>query len=86
MVGSCLGALAWVVLPRTVRVMDLTDCPSDECEFTAEVTDRPVLESTDGPIEHVRTSCPLGHWYLMPARMLELRKENREGLPPLPPG
>ena len=32
--------------------MDTTTCP--ECGAPAEVTDRSVLESTDGPIEHVR--------------------------------
>ena len=43
--------------------MDATTCP--ECGAPAEVTDRDVLESTDGPIEHVRVLCVRRHWFLM---------------------
>ncbi len=42
----------------------LVACP--ECGSTAEVTDRRVLDSTDGPIEHGRVRCVDGHWFLMP--------------------
>ena len=42
--------------------MDTTTCP--ECGAPAEVTDRFVLESTDGPIEHVRVRCAGMHWFL----------------------
>ena len=43
--------------------MDATTCP--ECGAPAEVTDRSALESTDGPIEHVRVVCVRRHWFLM---------------------
>jgi hypothetical protein len=43
--------------------MDLTSCP--ECGATAEVLDRFVLESTDGPIDHARIRCMDGHWFLL---------------------
>jgi hypothetical protein len=42
--------------------MDTTTCP--ECGAPAEVTDRFALESTDGPIEHVRVQCVRRHWFL----------------------
>jgi hypothetical protein len=48
--------------------MDATTCP--ECGAPAEVTDRSVLESTDGPIEHVRVVCVRRHWFLMSAGSL----------------
>jgi hypothetical protein len=43
--------------------MDTTTCP--ECGAPAEVIDRFALESTDGPIEHVRIQCIARHWFLM---------------------
>ena len=43
--------------------MDVTTCP--ECGAPAEVTDRDVLESTDGPVEHVRVVCVRRHWFLL---------------------
>ncbi len=44
---------------------DLTSCPG--CGAVAEIDDRFVLESTDGPVDHVRTVCVLRHWYVLPA-------------------
>jgi hypothetical protein len=32
-------------------------CPEPSCSAPAEIVDRWVLESTDGPIEHVKTRC-----------------------------
>jgi len=48
--------------------MDATTCP--ECGAPAEVTDRFALESTDGPIEHVRVMCVRRHWFLMATETL----------------
>jgi len=48
--------------------MDTTTCP--ECWAPAEVTDRFVLESTDGPIEHLRIQCAGRHWFLMSTETL----------------
>ena len=45
--------------------IDLTTCP--DCRSIAEVLDRFVLESTDGPIEHARIRCIAGHWFLLRA-------------------
>lgn len=45
--------------------IDLTACP--ECGKTAEVLERDVLESSDGPVEHARIQCINGqHWFFMP--------------------
>ena len=49
--------------------MDATTCP--ECGAPAEVTDRSVLESTDGPVEHVRVVCVRRHWFLMSTATLD---------------
>jgi hypothetical protein len=38
---------------------DLVGCPA--CEAPAEVVDRYVLESTDGPIEHATVVCAVRH-------------------------
>jgi hypothetical protein len=48
---------------------ELTACP--ECSATAEVTDRVLLDSTDGPVEHARIRCVRRHWFYMPTAGLE---------------
>ena len=52
--------------------MDTTTCP--ECGAPAEITRRSVLESTDGPTEHVKLHCVRRHWFLMPTGMLAVRR------------
>jgi len=42
----------------------VVSCP--ECGRSATVLDRRVLESTDGPVEHVRILCDGGHYFFMP--------------------
>lgn len=46
------------------------DCPAPMtedglhlCGLPAAVVDRYTLDSTDGPIEHMRIECPWGHWF-----------------------
>ena len=53
-------------------MIDLTLCP--ECGAPAEIQDRSVLESTDGPFEHVRIVCVRRHWFLMPVEGLARRR------------
>jgi hypothetical protein len=49
--------------------MDTTSCP--QCGAAATVDRRPVLESTEGPVEHVRVDCAEGHWFVLPVAWLE---------------
>jgi len=42
----------------------VVSCP--ECGRSADVLDRCVLGSTDGPLEHVRILCTAGHYFFMP--------------------
>lgn len=46
----------------------LTCCP--DCGAPAEITRRAVLESTDGPIEHVGVRCVRKHVFLLPTFLL----------------
>lgn len=47
----------------------ICDCP--ECGLPADVTLAGTLDSTDGDVEHIRTQCPTGHWFIMPVEMGE---------------
>jgi hypothetical protein len=38
-------------------------CPDPACPAPARVVDRFVLESTDGPVEHIKTHCDNGHGF-----------------------
>jgi hypothetical protein len=40
-------------------------CPDPVCPAPARVVDRFVLESTDGPVEHVKTHCEQGHGFTL---------------------
>lgn len=47
----------------------LVNCP--ECQGLAEIVDEFDLDSTDGPITHVRLSCFYGHHLVAPKWWLE---------------
>lgn len=49
--------------------MDLVACP--ECGLPAEVLDRFVLESTDGPVEMIKIRCVKGSPFLTTTASLE---------------
>jgi hypothetical protein len=49
--------------------MQLTRCP--ECDGAAEIDHRAVLESTHGPIEHVKLRCVQRHWYFVSTSYLD---------------
>ena len=49
-------------------MIDTTHCP--ECGEIAEVLERAVLESTDGPMEHAQVRCLRRHWFWLPTYLL----------------
>jgi hypothetical protein len=49
-------------------MLTIVGCP--ECGQPAEVLDRFVLSSTDGPTEHLRLRCLDGHHLLLPTETL----------------
>ncbi len=48
--------------------IDIVGCPA--CGGPAEVADRFVLPSTDGPVEHVKVHCVRRHWFTVPIEKL----------------
>lgn len=54
--------------PVDLPTIELTGCPA--CDQPTEILRRFVLESTGGPIEHVKIRCLLGHGFVMPVAML----------------
>lgn len=48
--------------------LELVGCP--KCDQPAEIAGRIVLESTGGPIEHVKIRCLFGHGFVMPLELL----------------
>jgi hypothetical protein len=48
--------------------LQLVGCP--QCLAPAEITDRFVLESTSGPVEHLTVRCLNRHWFTITAEHL----------------
>jgi hypothetical protein len=57
--------------------MEWTQCP--QCGLVAEVVDRDVWPSTDGPIEHLHVRCVARHRFVLPAATLELHHAAAAG-------
>lgn len=53
-------------IPSTT--LDLVGCP--QCGAPAEVVDRFVLQSTDGPLEYAKVGCVLRHWFTVAVESL----------------
>jgi hypothetical protein len=49
-------------------MFSIVGCP--QCGRPAEILERFVLESTDGPVEHVGVACLARHRFLMPTQAL----------------
>lgn len=52
--------------------MDFCECPEEGCGMIAMIAERYILESTDGPVEHARLGCVVGHRLNMPVYMLRM--------------
>ena len=50
----------------------VTACPDPTCRTPARIVDRWTWESTDGPLEHVKTGCERGHWFTPTVDSLDL--------------
>lgn len=61
----------------TDQHFDIVTCP--ECAMTAALQQGDRIESTDGPVEHVRIICVNRHWFLMPADTLTGHRRTPEG-------
>jgi hypothetical protein len=53
--------------------VEFTFCP--ECGLPAEVIGRVTLPSTHGPVEHVKTRCVTGPWFLTPVDAIPARRD-----------
>jgi hypothetical protein len=51
-------------------------CP--DCGAPAEIVDRFVLDSTDGPLEHLKLWCVTGRWFTVLTENLPARRPVRE--------
>jgi len=60
--------------------IEWTRCP--QCGQIAEVVDRDVLPSTDGPVEHVHVRCLAKHRFVMP--VVSLARNHEDASPAAP--
>jgi hypothetical protein len=59
---------------------DAIACPDPTCLAPARITDRWTFGSSDGAVEHVKTTCERGHWFTPTADSLRLRTDQAERL------
>jgi hypothetical protein len=50
---------------NVTTVPEIISCPEPGCSAPAEVLDRLVLESTSGPVAHVKARCLNGHGFTL---------------------
>jgi len=62
---------------------DTISCP--QCGAPAQITERFRLDSTDGPVEHVKTGCERGHWFTPTVDLLPLQPATIAASPALVP-
>ena len=58
-------------------------CP--QCGASARISERFRLDSTDGPVEHVKTGCERGHWFTPTVDSLHLQPATAAASPALVP-
>ena len=51
---------------------DTIACPDPGCAAAARIVDRWTFESTNGPVEHIKTGCERGHWFTSTVDSLDL--------------
>ena len=58
-------------------------CP--QCRAPAQITERFQLDSTNGPVEHLKTGCERGHWFTPTAESLHLQPSTTTAATQLAP-
>ena len=66
-----------------ITAMMFLDCPAymdaqgaKRCGLPAEIQDRYLASSTDGPLESAKIRCPRGHWFNGPIEFLTWGKDR----------
>jgi hypothetical protein len=62
-------------------MLQVIACPDPICQAPARIVDRWTWGSSDGPVEHVKTTCERGHWFTPTVDSLRLRIDQAERLP-----
>jgi hypothetical protein len=59
--------------------------PCPQCGASAQITERFRLDSTDGPVQHVKIGCERGHWFTPTVDSLRLQPTTTAASPALVP-
>jgi hypothetical protein len=62
---------------------DMIACPDPACAAEARIVDRWTFESTNGPVEQVKTGCERGHWFTPTVDSLGLQPVPAKASPSL---
>lgn len=62
-------------------MLQVIACPDPTCQAAAQIVDRWTWQSTDGPVEHVKTACERGHWFTPKVDSLRPRPERVQRQP-----
>jgi hypothetical protein len=76
-----VAAAAEAIDKESVAMPEVIACPDPTCQAPARIVDRWTWGSSNGPVEHVKTTCERGHWFTPTADSLRLRVETVERLP-----
>jgi hypothetical protein len=61
--------IAGLLDPEGTLMHETIPCP--QCAAPAQITERFWLDSTDGPVEHLKTNCVNNHWFTPRVEMVE---------------
>jgi hypothetical protein len=59
--------------------------PCPQCGASARISERFWLDSTAGPVEHVKTGCERGHWFTPTMDSLHPQPATTAAIPALVP-
>ena len=74
-------ALEEAIDKESLVMAQVIACPDPTCQAPTRIVDRWTWESTDGPVEHVKTACERGHWFTPVVDSLRLQIDQAERLP-----